>query len=115
MKKYSKYWYRFLSWINPQRYKLKFITWWFSLKINKGKYCWTDCVHWSYSSTRYNPFKIDSSSACERDSVGPDGACYCGQWFDGNCWDKLNIQQQNEYREKLDKERGDCKVDGLPF
>lgn len=90
--------------------KLKFIRWFHSLF--PGKYCWTDCVAWAYSKTRWNPFKIDGSKGCEVESIEHQvKACYCGSWKDGKCWEKL---PQIE-RDVIITERECETIEHLPF
>lgn len=79
-----------------EKLKLKFITW-FHSKF-PGKYCWADCVSWSFSPYRFNPFKVDSTKACEIESINHStGGCYCGNWSNGKCWDKLSVQEKEEF------------------
>jgi hypothetical protein len=73
------------------RLKLKFITWFFNK--HPDKYCWADCVSWAYSP-KLNPFKVDSASACEKES-SDTGSCYCGCWYKGKCYLTLSSEEKN--------------------
>lgn len=79
--------------------KLKFISW-FNKKF-PAKYCWADCVAWSYSPTRFNPFKLDRSRACEIESKEHyTGLCYCGEWNEGKCFVALPKEEQEKTKEE---------------
>ena len=64
---------------------------------NKGKYCWADCVSYSFAPFRFNPFKIESSRGCEIESKEHDtNMCYCGGWENGVCYDKLTQDEKDK-------------------
>ena len=92
MKRIRIAWYHFHG-KHLQKRKLHFISW-FDEKY-PGKYCWADCVAWSFNTSAFNPFKIDSSRACEIESETIEcGSCYCGGWNQGKCWDLLSKEER---------------------
>lgn len=98
MRKYKKLWYHFHGKYLQKR-KLKFIQWFYS-KF-PGKYCWADCVAWSFSATRFNPLKVDSSRGCMIESVTHDsGMCYCSGWNKGQCYDLLSEAEKRAVKEE---------------
>jgi hypothetical protein len=62
-----------------------------------NRFCWTDCVAWSYNSESFNPFSIDRPIGCRIDSQKNE-ACYCGQFVKGKCWSELSESQKEELR-----------------
>lgn len=76
--------------------KIKFVTW-FS-RLFPGKYCWTECVSWAYSSSAFNPFKIEKSNGCRTESLDKE-SCYCGQWYKGKCFSLLSDEEQKKIAE----------------
>ena len=107
-KKWRKFHSKYL-----ERLKFKYVEW--LDRSFPGKYCWADCVCWAISSSRLNPFKIDSSQGCNIESIThPCKLCYCGGWQNGRCWDLMT----QEERDKITREReayADKLIDDLPF
>lgn len=94
--------------------KLKFVRWFSALF--PGKYCWADCVSWSFSRGRFNPFRIDGTKGCEIESKEHStGHCYCGGWQDGQCWDKLSKAEQDKIKADRLADYSDSTGDELPF
>lgn len=62
-----------------------------------ARYCWADCVAYSVSSERANPFKIDGCAACKSESL-EKGACYCGAWCNGVTWSSMSEAERDEAR-----------------
>lgn len=80
-----------------ERRKLNFIRW-FHSKF-PAKYCWADCVSWSFSPYKFNPFSIDSAKGCKAESKEHStGFCYCGSWNKGKCFDLLPESEKNKIR-----------------
>ncbi len=93
-----------------ERKKLKFIVWFHSKFPNK--YCWADCVVWAFSPKKLNPFSIDSANACEAESkTHSTSMCYCGNWREGKCYDKLSKEEKEILSNNSKKES----ADDLPF
>ena len=111
MKKIRIAWYHFHG-KHLQKRKLRFVTW--LDKKYPGKYCWADCVSWSIDTGAFNPFKIDRSGGCLLESIEHStGACYCGAWIDGKCFDLLSEQERKEITDHL--ETVEPGVDDFPF
>lgn len=72
-------------WNKTERLKLKFITWFDG--VFKNKYCWADCVAWSFGK-RWNPFKIEKG--CRHESEAP---CYCGRFYKGKAIDEMTVEE----------------------
>ena len=71
-------------------------------RIFKNKYCWADCVSWAFNGSLFsneikpvNPFKIDSSKNCRKESEGGN-TCYCGRFWDGFAFDELSKEEQQK-------------------
>lgn len=109
---YNKHYYKFHR-LYLNDIKLKFINWFYHLF--PGKYCWADAVSWAHSPDRRNPFKVDTSRPCEAESKeGVHLSCYCGNWNDGTCWDKLSKAERKRIREEQNREIYESN-DELPF
>lgn len=84
------------------KFKMWFVQIWHDLV--PGKYCWADCVSWAYGS-RWNPFKIESSSGCITESKEhKDGCCYCGMCHKGVHWDTLSKEAQAKILKQRDEQ-----------
>ncbi len=95
----QKFWRRFHAKYLERR-KLNFIRW-FHSKF-PDKYCWADCVSWSYSPYKFNPFRIDSAKGCQIESTTHStNSCYCGGWNNGKCFDKLTQAEKDEIRKGI--------------
>lgn len=107
----KRWWFRFHK-KRLEKKKLQFISW-FHSKF-PGKYCWVDCVAWSFNPRKFNPFRVDSAKACQTESETHDTLmCYCGGWQEGKCWDKLTAQEKENItnNEKVVQKL----MDDLPF
>ena len=95
-------WFRFHQ-KRLEKNKLKFVSWFHSKFTDK--YCWADCVGFSFNPTRFNPFKIESAKGCETESKEHDTLmCYCGGWQDGKCWDKLSKEEKEKVAANIDEQ-----------
>lgn len=66
-----------------------------------ARYCWADCVAYSISCERFNPFKIDGCEGCRADSI-KQGTCYCGAWCNGVTWSGMSEAERDEARSKAE-------------
>jgi hypothetical protein len=96
-----------------EKKKLKFVRWFHYLAPHK--YCWADCVAYSFTASRFNPFRIDNEKGCKAESeTHMNKSCYCGSWQNGKCWDKLPQCEKDEYKRQIEVYNSTHK-DELPF
>lgn len=94
MKRKLKRWWSIFHSDHLRERKLKIAAW--VDKKYPGKYCWADCVIWAYSPYKFNPFKIDKSDACKKESIEHScKLCYCGGWNNGVCFALLPQEERD--------------------